>query len=611
MARKKNPPPPNVDAILAAFNGDPLPPVPAPPPEKTAAIPLALVQQLKAIQNEQLSREFEALKLWEPLGPQDAFLRSTAKTRIYRGGNRAGKTTVGAVETALAMTGKRGLHGFYPAENVMMMVVAWDMRDTGLVIYRALCQEGHFRVIYDPEEKRTRAFRPWMPWDQAYAEKSKPAPPLIPPRMIADKAWHSAAEAQPSMIRFVTGSELLFFSSLGEPRKGLKLHGAWIDEEMQGQRWLPEIYMRLVDLAGLLFWTATPQNGTPELLDLLERCDQEQEIARQDAEDRRKREEFGIKNRNPPYKINFESFLMSQRDNPHLNPEGRAHAEESLLLGDAEDVDVRIDGDTVSQGFLVFPEFSERGSHSMDPIDPLPDSWTRYLILDPGRACASILFAVPPSEDPIHGGHIYGAQSIFIARSDAEQWADRARHWYETGVIERHFIDMHFGGQTRSGGEREVEYYEREMKKRGMSSRQTEFRLEEVPGDRTAGIEAVRSWLRRNPKDGLPKFRIMYRPKDGAHFADFVRQMKRFSYGKDPKTGHPTNTPTFKNCDMVDCLRYAAMLELRWVPPSDRHVVKFNDYASKLADKMRSEMGTRQGQLAGSICLGPQGLWKG
>jgi hypothetical protein len=590
MARKPPPPAHNILAALgqtdAATFADP-----DPPPPITPGVPAHLVERMRLVRAEKLARDFEALKLFEPLAEQDRFLRSHAKTRVYRGGNRAGKTTIGAVECALAVTGKQGLHGYYPRENVRIMVVAWDMRDTGLVIYRSLFEGGAFQVIWDPDLKKTRAFRPWQEYDQAYREKARDAPPLVPPRFVPKGyiSWHVKAEGQPSTVRTITGAEILFFSSLGDPRKGIKQHAAWIDEEMQGARWLPEIRARLIDHDGLLFWTATPQNGTPELLDIIEWAEREQEKLRE----------------NPSHRVMCEDFLLSQVDNPHLSESGREHFIAGLTLSDDDDLDVRVGGEVASYGNLVFPEFSERGAHSVEPFS-VPDHWTRYLIVDPARACASILFAVPPPEDPVHGGHVYGVDDIFISQSDAVQYADRARAWFEAGVVERMWFDMQYGRQTHSSGRQEVSFYEEEFKKRGMLCRQTGHKFETAPSGREEGIEAVRSWLRRLP-DGLPKFRIFYEKR--RRFENFVRQMKRFQYALDPRDRRPTSKPVFKRCDLIDVLRYAAMLDLRWVPPAHGHGMVLDDYAAKLAEKMRREGVVQRGGMAGSITLGPQGVW--
>jgi hypothetical protein len=611
MPRRKKDlgPPPSVDAILAGFGASiAQPPVekPLPPPQLGPVVPPQLMERLRAVHGEQMARQFESLRLFEPLPEQAKFLQSRSKVRIYRGGNRAGKTTVGAVECALAMTGTGGWHGYYPKSDVAFMVVAWDMRDTGLILYRALFQEGHFQIIYDPELKRIRAFRPWAEWDRAYVEKARDAPPLVPPRFVQNTSWTKKGEDQAALVKMVNGSELLFFSGLGLPRKGLKLHGAWVDEELQTPAWIIEIQARLVDHDGLFYWTASPQNGTPELLNLIEFAGQEQEKVAESLAEREKWAGLGMAAHYPLYQPKCEEFHVEQTDNPHLSEKSKSDFATIItaISDDENEADIRIRGETSVTGNLVFPEFHERGPHSIDPFEP-PWDWTRYLVVDPGRACASTLFVVPPPHDPVHAGHVYGYDLIYIVQSDASQWGERVQHWFASGPIERMFYDMQYGRQVHSTGRTEVSYYEEELKKRGLACRRTGYRFEPTPTGREEGIEAVRSWLRRLP-DGYPKYRIMYQRK--RRFEDFVRQMKRFQWVLD-SSGRPTNRPRWVRCDTIDNLRYAAMLDLRWVPAVEAVVPAFSQRAPQMATQIRQQLAQQQGQLLGTIHCGPQGVW--
>src|SRR6185369_14786047 len=151
--------------------------------------------------------------------------------------NRSGKTLTGAVEVARAVLGLDP-YGKYPVRDGVGYCIGKDQGHIGRVVYKKLFRAGAFRIIRDEQTKAWRAYRPWE--DSARKEESKPAPPLIPPRMILEIGWEDKKAEVPNVVRLVTGWELHFFSSLGKPQKGSAINLFWMDEEIVDPSWYPE-----------------------------------------------------------------------------------------------------------------------------------------------------------------------------------------------------------------------------------------------------------------------------------------------------------------------------------------------------------------------------------
>lgn len=179
--------------------------------------------QLRALAMELAKRKIEGLRLYEPLPVQSRFHASKARTRLARGSNRSGKTLCAAVEVARAVTGQDPFDK-YPKQNGRAYCVARDLGELGQVMWPKLGKPGAFKIIRDEVTNEWRAYRPWDPRDHARRRDTKPAPHLIPPRMIKEIGWHNKKLGQPKMIRLYNGWEISFFSSEGVPP-----HGADID----------------------------------------------------------------------------------------------------------------------------------------------------------------------------------------------------------------------------------------------------------------------------------------------------------------------------------------------------------------------------------------------
>src|SRR6187455_363086 len=106
--------------------------------------------------------------------------------------HNSGKSMSSFAETASAATTQPiiGWDGYplpqkYPTNRPLLIwVVGYDERHIGGTIYRMLFKPGAFRIIQDRTTGEWRAWKPWELADKLREEETRPAPPLIPPRLI-------------------------------------------------------------------------------------------------------------------------------------------------------------------------------------------------------------------------------------------------------------------------------------------------------------------------------------------------------------------------------------------------------------------------------------------
>lgn len=491
-------------------------------------------QQLSQIIGELARRQIEALKLYEPLPSQADFHKSKAAERLMIGSNRGGKTLPCAVEVARAVCGCDP-HDKYPKRDGRCYVVGKDGRHLGAVMWYKLGRAGPFKMIRDQVTGLWRAFRPWERADWVRRHEAKPAPPLIPPRMIADISWEKKNEGIPSLVKLATGWEITFISSLADPSKGVDIDLAWFDEELENDEWYKETAARLVDRAGRFIWSATPQAGTQALYDLHDRAYRQRECDR-------------------PAIAEFNVYLAK---NPHLDQEQKQLLAEKYTSD--EDIRVRVAGEWAIQSYKVYPEYTEL-IHEVEPF-VIPADWTRYIAVDPGRqVCAALFLAVPNPADKQHAGRFYLYDELYLRDCDADQFGRAMREKCQGYVPKAFLIDHHFGRQTESGSGLTVEeQYSSSLKRYGVRSYDTGAGFIWGGDNVDAGIMAVRDWLRKQD-DGKPKVQVF------RTLENFITEIKR--YHNRRVNGRLTDKPDPKTPGhLMDCARYLALYEPRWSPP--------------------------------------------
>lgn len=494
--------------------------------------------QLKDVQAALTERRLEALRLYQPMPHQEEFHKCMASERIVLGGNRGGKTLAVAIEAARAATGQDP-YGKYPSEGGNLAIVGRNWPHIGLVIAPILLKAGAFRIVKDQETGQWRSIRPGD--DKS---KSKPAPPLIPPRMIKDTSWVLKNAGYLNKLELVNGWTIWCFSSEGEPPQGYQADLVWLDEDLNNERWVGECQARLADRKGRFVWSAMPHSKNDALIGLCERAD--------------KAIEEGIEN--PIIK----KFTFRFLDNQFIDQEEKKKNLERWSALGAEEVRMRAEGEFTTESTLMYPSFN-RSVHILPreelPNGQVPADWTRYVAIDPGHAVMATLFAaVPPDEK-----FLLFYDELYIRNCNALIWGERFVEKAQQQNIYAAIMDMH-GGLLRDLGSGRLphELYSEELKKRKYSFQigGTSF----IPGsdDIPARTAMVRQMMHIRG-DGTTRFKVL----DGS-CPNLLRELKRYRKktttvnGQVFVTDHPQTRGEVHACQTAE---YLCAYEPKYHPP--------------------------------------------
>jgi len=475
------------------------PPIPEPPKpgEPMGGMTQHQLGQMRDVQTALLERKLEALRLYEPMPLQQEFHQSMVSERIVLGGNRGGKTLSVSVECARAATGQDPF-GKYPKENGNLVIIGRNWPHIGMVIYKSLFRPGAFKIIRDKETNQWRSFRPGV--DEV--KDSKPAPPLIPPRLVKEFSWVLKNAHYLQRAELTNGWTIYCFSSEGEPPQGFQADIVWIDEDVSNEAWIGEMQARLADRKGRFIWSAMPHSKNDALLGLCERAEREVE-------------------QNNPNPI-IQKFTLRFLDNAHIDDEEKRKNIERWGSIGQEELRMRAEGEFTTESTLMYPTFN-RAVHILPreelPAGVVPPDWTRYVSIDPGHAVMATLFAaVPPDEKFLL---IY--DELYIRNCNAliwgEQFAEKAMHQHFYAAI----MDMH-GGLLRDLGSGRLPH---ELYTEQLRNRKIRFQVGGhgfIPGsdDIPARTSLVRQLLHIRG-DGTTRLKIL----EGS-CPNLIREMKRY-----------------------------------------------------------------------------------
>ena len=124
--------------------------------------------------------------MYRPMEHQKEIHKTKASEVVVIGGNRSGKSLCTFIEDARAACGSDP-HGKYPEENGILAIIGRDWKHIGMVVYPMLFKAGAFYIIKDLKTGDWRAYDPEV--DEPRKSERKPAPPMIPPRMIKKISW--------------------------------------------------------------------------------------------------------------------------------------------------------------------------------------------------------------------------------------------------------------------------------------------------------------------------------------------------------------------------------------------------------------------------------------
>lgn len=457
------------------------------------------------------------------------------------GGNRSGKSLCTFVEDAWAATGTHPVAGKYPKEGGNLVIVGQNWKHIGLVVVPYLFRAGAFKIIRDEQTGKFRAFDPVA--DAARAKEAKPAPPLIPPRMVKSFSWVLKSAGYLNSCELVNGWTIYCFSSEGDPPQGFRASRVHIDEDLGNESWVPEMQARLADNKGLFCWSAMPHSKNEALIGLNERAE--------------KAEEQGNTK-------DIKRFVLRFLDNPHIDSDEKRKAiERWSAIGD-DVLRQRSEGEFITDSILVYPNWS-MAVHGYDrstlPNNQVPDDWCRYAVVDPGHAVTAVLFAaIPPS-----GDFILLYDELYIRNCNAIIFGQEFKKKVGQQEFYAFLIDAHGARLTDIGsGKSPQEQYIEQMRALQIESRITGHSF--IPGadDVQAGLHAVRTMLHIRP-EGTPRLRVLR-----GSLPNFEREMKRYKKqvtyvaGTSVITDQPNKRGEFH---LVDCLRYLCAYEPKYHKP--------------------------------------------
>jgi hypothetical protein len=364
----------------------------------------------------------EALRLYLSLPHAEEFHQSRAKWRLAIGSNRAGKSLSCGVEFSRAVIGMDP-YDKYPRNGGNAIVVGADS-DHLAMQWRTISEEGAFYIIQDEQTRLWRAVRPHPndptqldDYDDAYREKWKPAPPLIPRRMYAKPAMEDAGKGVPRVVNFHTGWKSLWRTGNGHPQKGAHYNLGWLDEDMQNDQFYEEVNRGLVGLnepekwAPKGIWSATPQTDNMKLIELRELSDAGAE--------------------------HIKSFFFTIDQNPYVPASERRAFFESM---NEQEREVRYYGRSAIEGRYVYSMYDPQGVHGCEPGDILPNC-AHYLFADPGSTCAAALFvAVDPFEQ-----HAWVYNGFTVKNCTIQQWAGEVAQRCPDVLFEAAIMDQQAG----------------------------------------------------------------------------------------------------------------------------------------------------------------------
>lgn len=525
------------ESLQAAFaileRGGPTKPLPRVAPRNAQ-----LTQVLKRLH----VLRMEGISLYQSLPHLQCVHECRTKWCIVDGANRSGKSLTASAEDCRAWLGCDPFDK-YPRRNGNSLVVGQELDDIAR-LWRT-CAESSFKMISDQHTGLCRAVRPdpndpshLDPYDNAYREKWKDAPPLIPPRMIASIAWENKSKRQPRLVTFSTGWRVHWRSSKGDSPQGDHYHHVHFDEQLDNEDFYKEANRGLVQLASDCpylprgIWSATSQTNNIQLDEL-----------RSDA-------------------VAGASYVSAYKttidQNPYVTDEAKREFLESL---DEDERAVRYYGENAIMRRRIYGIYDPQGIHGCEPF-AIPPNWCRFLALDPGTDhCATTFYAVDPEDQ-----HVYLYDSIDLRNAFSEDWAAEIKRRQGDNRFEAWVIDQQMGQQrTANANERTAERFFNAAKKLNVRPRSQGTWNGFFPGsnDISAREDSLLEMMNirgTGPFEGTPRLQVF---RDVS--PELNKQIKRAC--NDSKNLNKRFKRKHIPSDLLETLEYMAAFDPRYHEP--------------------------------------------
>lgn len=480
------------------------------------------------------SRQTDGLAMFRALVPGEAgvpenapnqaeLISEQATETLYRGGNRAGKSIVGAVRMASVMRDRpfidvlgRQHHvraTYQRGRPLIIWIIGLQLNHIGQTIHRLLFRPGLYKVIEDQETGLLRPFREWDEADRNRKEESKESPPLVPMSEVEDIAWSKKASHEFDAVFMKNGTEVYAFASTADVKQGDPVDWIWIDERIAFPGHYGEWRARLIDKRGKMYWTSRPWAGNTAMMDLTRKAERQQE----EVED-------GVRS---PDDVHVVEHRLRTSNNPTLDKQSMKEFSESLS---EEELAIRDDGEYEIGAALIYPHFNKvacsaivREAELEDRISKIlrrsngipPADWTHEIILDPGTYKPGVLFgAVPPPELWRDSGErpvavIYDEIYAIGMKFSAKVLAKHVKQMTPSDRRYRRFIiDDRAGRQTPMGFEGTVaQNYWKEMQAAQVPGSDEGFWV--AGSDNFKSRKMIVDQYLTSRSDGLPSLRIV------------------------------------------------------------------------------------------------------
>jgi hypothetical protein len=454
---------------------------------------------------ELLSRSRETLRAYEPLPKVLKWHKAKARIRTLFGGNRAGKTTSGAIEVGWYAT---HTHPYRKTPDKA----------------KILCVEDTWSLIADPMWRKLA-----HPGGLKTKSRGRNTPPILPPRIIDHISWLNKGLEQPEKVFLKNGATITFKPCEAGRKKfeGAENDLVWLDEELSDTGVFQEIIRSLVDSGGDLISTATPlARGRPLLMlhDMSTDPDSPLEV--------------------------YETFI-SILDNPYIDEK----AKQAFIATIPEEYRAtRIYGEFLILEGLVYKEWT-RAVHELPASwrTTLKPNWPRVIVIDPGYhdPCAVLWAAQVPGPRT----HYVAYQESYRRGRSVSQTVKEIKQMSAGQPIVKIIIDPN-SRATRGQHALESVYHQycRLFQEQGPRNARTGGVLipQFADNDIRAGIYCVKEFLQPN-EDGIPGFQMT------DDLPNLRREFKRYAWPLENEKKNSAELPIDKDNHLLDGVRYLCM----------------------------------------------------